>query len=252
MKGLQSFVLTSTLLLSTAANSAILTYTYGAGDTYTHNESTDIVVDTARGLEWLQWDRTINQSMNDVFTQLDTIEGGGWSFASNLQVSSLYSDFFGATFTASELEHAGFENLYKEVTPPNSEGADPLTEPDVMFISMFGNTYQGSCGTSPDCYMHSAAVFGVEAYYGNYYKSMQVVDDYKVSPTSRLYSGWTSLLAPTYDYYEGHSSRGVALVRNAVVTPPPGTGVVPEPGVLTLMSIGLFGLVVFRRRKCLV
>ncbi len=249
MKGLQSFVLTGALLLSTTVNSAILTYTYGAGDTYTHNDSTDIVEDTARGLEWLQWDRTINQSMNDISALLDTIEGGGWSFANRFQISSLYSDFFGATFSASELEHAGFENLYKEITPPNSEGADPLTESDVMFISMFGDTSQSSCGTSPDCYRHSAAVFGVDAYSGNFYKSMQVVDDYKVGSATRLYGGWSGLSAPHYDYFEAHWSKGVALVRNSAVTPPPGTGAAPEPGILALMSMGLFGLVVFRRRS---
>ncbi len=67
--------------------------TYGS---YSLDTGTNIV--TGDGLEWLQWDDTIGESIDSIQSVLNIIEGGNWTIAPTLRDAELFYDFgFGLT-----------------------------------------------------------------------------------------------------------------------------------------------------------
>ena len=69
------------------SNSAIITHGNLSLDT-----QTNIVTDYSQGLEWLQWDETLNMSLA---AARDDYQAGGWEVAMYDQVESLLSSHFG-------------------------------------------------------------------------------------------------------------------------------------------------------------
>lgn len=229
MKIIKLIFCLTVLLASSLANSAIIT---NANGTYSHDTNTDIVV--GNGLQWLQWDRTIGMTWNDANAILDTIEGGGWAIATNVQMASLFNSFdFGITFDSDE-------NTRQEANTGFELGSE--VGDDLAFLNMFGDTGL----TTIDCFecaeggFHvSAALFGQDIDGDGLINRAFVYDDY--------YEYWTGYPVPgkasiDYDFQPKDYQieyAGVALVRAAV----------PEPSTIALMAIGLAGLSIARRRR---
>jgi hypothetical protein len=230
---LADLIIIGAVNMPVTANAELLSY-----GGYTHDTTTDIV--TGNGLEWLQWDRTIGQSIVSIQSQLDTLEGGGWSVASNVQMAQLLNSFdFGIVFDTEENSSQAVSTGY---TYPDS-----LMESDEMFIAMFGDTWQSSgiepCGYSINCLSYAAAIFGHDLDADGYYNLVAIADDYQEYYTGDLTDGRVDLtddfLGLTSTSVSG--SYGVALVREAPT--------VPVPAAVWLFGSGLLGLIGVARRK---
>lgn len=216
------------LVLSTGANSAIISY-----GGYTHDTDTDIV--TGYGLEWLQWDLTVGHSINSIQSQLNTLDGGGWTVASNVQMAQLFNAFdFGMTFDTDENTQ---QILYTGITP-----GDPGTEPDELFISMFGDTYTAGFGSScylGECVQASQAFFGRDLDGDGRINTAIVFDD--TWSNGGNYDAYTILRHDAFPTSSYGASYGIALVREA--------SPVPVPAGVWLFGSGLLGLIGVARRK---
>jgi hypothetical protein len=224
----------SGLVLSASANAAILSY-----GGYTHDTTTNIV--TGNGLEWLQWDATLGWSINSIQSQLGTLEGGGWSVASNAQMTQLFNAFdFGITFDTDESTSQSVSTGYNHL-------AGSIADPDLAFISMFSETYQTGgywyCHAG-HCLKQSIAIYGQDLNNNGLYNLATVRDDYQDASTGRHIDGLARLSADYLNERDGDWSYGIALVRE--VSP------VPVPAVLWLFGSGLLGLIAIARRKKLV
>lgn len=224
------------LLCFGQVNAAIISY-----GSYSHDDTTDIVV--GDGLEWLQWDHddVLGRSWNEIRNNLDLIEGGGWSLATNSQMASLYNNFdFGFNFDANSLE----TQLAITGIQTDGQSSDPW-ENDVSFINMFGDT-KGE--TDPNIIlgaMYTSALYGeLLGPDGQPAIGMAVVfdDDYRVTSDIQIPGrAWLH-----HDQWINSSNAngpelGIALVRSISV---------PEPSILGLMAAGLVGLgITCRRRK---
>lgn len=213
------------------AQAAILSY-----GGYTHDTNTDIV--TGNGLEWLQWDRTLNESINSVQSQLNTIDGGGWSIATNVQMAELFNAFdFGLTF---DVDHSTTQTASTGYQYP-----DTLAETDQLFIAMFGDTYEAGgysyCYSNNHCYQASNAIFGYDVDNDGLHNTAFITDDYQHNNTGELRDGVAQLNRDQVSPNVDQEVWGVALVRDA--------SVVPVPAAVWLFGSGLIGLVGMARRK---
>ena len=229
MKSLKLASAAAALVLSTSANSTIISY-----GGYTHDTDTDIV--TGNGLEWLQWDRTTGYSSVSIQSGLDIIEGGGWSIASNTQMSQLFNAFdFGLTFDNDENTSQGLNT--------GASIGEPGTEADEVFISMFGDTSDPAIYSScyyGDCYQRSIAFFGTDPDGDHRYNLAIVSDDYALVDGS-VEHGKVYLNADLYETDMYGYSIAIALVRDV--------STVPVPAAVWLFGSGLIGLVGVARRK---
>ena len=228
MKSLKAASVATALVLSTSVNAAVISY-----GGYTHDTTTNIV--TGNGLEWLQWDVTAGESINSIQSQLNTLDGGGWSIASNLQMAELFNAFdFGITFDSDE-------STYQDVSTPYTVG-DLSNGPHESFILMFGDTYAASgmeyC-YGGECAEYASALFGTDADGDTFFNSAYVRGDYN--------SGGTLIDAKAIWYDDSYSSAfvvdamGVALVRDV--------SAVPVPAAAWLFGAGMLGLIGVARRK---
>jgi hypothetical protein len=204
---------------------------------YTHDTSTDIV--TGGGLDWLQWDYTIGQSIDTALAGAATSAyGGGWALASNAQMAGLFNSFgFGAFGT---VEHSTYR-----FSDPFTSSEDAVTDNELAFISMFGDTYLAggfaSCAGA-ECYQEARALYGSDADGDNFFNRALVYDDYRLMFGTRqtLQSGFIELNVDQWANWIGDVRSGVALVRAASV---------PEPSIFALFGLGLVGIGFARRKR---
>ena len=168
-----------------------------------------------QGLEWLSADTTLGLSRSTVNGMLDTLEGGGWEYASDLQTSTLLQSLYGGT------------NQFTHVT--NYDGAKWFGE---NFFNVTGNyDHLFFYGLDSDAFCHNgsshclgnvAVISGTNGWF---------FDGRGLAVTSN-----TLLTAD-----DSVSNRyGSLLVR---------TTVVPVPSAVWLFGSGLFGLIGIARRK---
>jgi hypothetical protein len=225
-------LLVATIFLgfSVSANATIISY---AG--YTHDDTTDVV--TGGGLEWLQWDVTVGESITSIQSQLGSLDGGGWSIASNVQMAELFNAFGFGPFDTKENTYQSYSTGYS---------ADELaSEPDKIFISMFGDT-NAAGGLSfcqlGDCMQRSGAYFGHDGDRDTRFNFAYVEDDWRPTETKDT-PGYVTLGPDTVRLEDAAPNFGVALVRTSETVD------VPEPGALALLGLGLVGLGFSRRRN---
>ncbi len=190
---------------------------------YSHDTNTNIV--KGGGLEWLQWDETIGQSIDQA---LSTYANDGWQLASNQQMSTLFNSFdFGFTFTSNE-------SLIQHHFTGSTPGENP-DEKDRKFISIFGNTNTAIPG--PFVVEGSSALFGSDMDGDGLYNIASVVDDVSfIFPIPGSVSFFKDIMNDTFPAPAG----GVALVRTASV---------PEPASFALLLMGVAGIAASRKRK---
>ena len=216
------YVLFSLLFITfSSSHAAIIEY-----GSYKHDTDTDIVV--GNGLEWLQWDRTVGMSMNDVIPLLDTLEGGGWQIASNTQMASLFNNFnFGFIWDSNEQTDQIVSNGF-------GSGWKLGTEPYFSFVSMFGDTY-ASDGTEG-----SYAFFGEDLNKDGWINQAYVEASPSNSCGNHYLDANARMSGELRKPASTHYCYGVALTRSLVS--------VPEPSIFALMLTGIFGLGIARRR----
>jgi len=105
------------------ANAALVSY-----NGYTLDTDTNVV--TGGGLEWMQWDETLGQSVNQA---LANHGGSAWRIATNTEMAALLNAFsFGITFDGIESTSQG----------TSAEEGIKATN----FIELFGQTQLGASG----------------------------------------------------------------------------------------------------------
>lgn len=227
-------------IISGNANAVILSY-----GGYTHDTNTDIV--TGNGLEWLQWDRTVGYSINSIQSELATIEGGGWSIASNAQMAQLFNSFdFDIAFDDDE-------NTGQMVTTGYTF-PDSLAETDELFIAMFGDT-RVALGLSycniptAHCIEQSAALFGSDLDEDGLYNVASVLDDWQNNIVGSEQDGNAAMQSDSVANNIVPFSAGIAIVRNTSVDPVPTVAVpIPLGALIGMMSL-IGGIAAYQYRK---
>jgi len=147
----------------------------------------------------------VGESINSIQSQLNSLDGGGWSVASNVQMAQLFNAFafnFGYVFDSDE-------NTRESVYTGYSQG-DPGTEADELFINMFGDTYLAGGSTycyGSNCLTAAIAYFGTDPDSDGTYNLASVYDDY-IDNFSAREAGAATLFADGY-----YPSVGYAVLR---------------------------------------
>jgi len=199
------------------------------------------------GLEWLMWDVTKGMTINSALSAHDAL---GWRLASNIEMAALFNKF---KFSSTSFTSAERGSQITRLTWDPTE-----LSPHRAFVTLFGNTYpyddtckslaQQSCFEPTDSYLVSSVIYGSDDNRNNLYKLAQVSDDYteRYLGQKLMNNGEASLYGDWYYGEEAESWRGVALVRATSIPP----SVVPTPGSIGLLALGLVALC-YRRRQML-
>lgn len=219
-----AFSILLTTFLASYVNAGLITH-----NGYTLNKETNIV--TNGQLEWLQWDVTVEQSVNNSLT---THGINGWRLAGATEVAGLFNDFFSSIETFDAKTTTPLENTHQNVSLIDSEYSFGLAN---QFIELFGDTLvaTGFSFDYGDAFESTAAIFGDDVDGDGKYNGAWVFDESTLQDGSLL-EGSARLSSDLFFPNLTYTRRGVALVREPVPVS------VPEPGSITLLLIGLLGL----------
>ena len=236
----------SLLFTCSFANAGLITY-----NGYTLDEDTNIV--TGGGLEWLQWDVTVNMTINEALADIaDGIINGinygtGWQLATNVQMAALFNTFgLGATEPWDTNENTG--QWAENYDGPATE--DVNTDPELQMVSLFGSTDPDNVDSrgSEDPADITGALFGNDSDGDDLFNYAIVIDDFAVKYV-RSFAGRTILSSDGYSADYLRSASGASGIGIAFVRAPQASTDVAEPGIIALMLLGLFGLTVRRKHK---
>lgn len=221
-------ILTLALFLTVATNAQAILIDNG---TYT--------TDTATNLDWADLSATLNNSYNSVSSVFDTYQGGGWRYATNRDVETIftalfdgfyanspeglsYSKFYGSTYSAQDADVSNFAELFGVVTYPNSSAYLSLgmyLDEDAL-LKMVG-VYNDKLGLT--------VIYGTEETY----------DRSQYLTKANAYVG-------TFIVRDGF----IAIEPEVqIFTKIPTEVKVPEPSALILLSLGLLSLGIVKRRS---
>lgn len=188
------------------------------------------------GLDWLDLSYTFGVAYNDASNAVALVEGGGWTYATNEQVNTLFNDFF-PDWTASDLNGTSSGQL-----EPNLAFGIDVPEIEAFHELFNGSTWFG------DGYEFNVA----SGLYRDELDILRMMGTSYVDYTDIYNSDRYSIAGP--DYYEDFDvyadnmpiSRfddrfGMYLVRDV--------SAVPIPATAWLFGSGIIGLIGFARRK---
>jgi hypothetical protein len=203
------------------ANAALITH-----NNYTLNTDTNIVSHTD-GTEWLQWDVTLNTSIDSA---LSSYASQGWMLASNTQMAGLFTDFGWGSSLVDD-DNTVSNMAYSHGTEESASD---------KFIQLFGMTWSGSNQA-----LVSDAIFGNDPDQDGFIKLAHIGSDRclrfnRDGSCSNFRDDFARYESDFIRYDEVRSSAGIALVRVAVV---------PEPSASLIFVLGLMGLASRRFKK---
>ena len=202
------------LVLSSNVNSALI-------------DNGGYTTDDVSGLDWLDLTFTTGVSYNDASLGFGTYEGGGWRYANNAEVETLFGILFDGYY---DTNPAG----YSDTQSGNAYGAQ--TSDMVSFFSLLGSWSYTVHTLNYGLYEDEAGLIrmiGAWCYTSSCQTSRNVV--YGTNLTS-VYDAQTNYSQPSYGTY---------LVRDN----PNYISSVPVPAAIWLFGSGLLGLVGVARRK---
>lgn len=167
------------------------------------------IVTSDAGLELLQWDVTINQSINQALAGIcKTYSGGGWTLANNGQMASLLNSFdFGLTFDSNDRKMQEKRGAY-------IAGEDINTDPYLQFNKPFGNTYTiDAYASGPEPMVLSYAQFGENTPTANVPNRVYVYEDFYNILMNRGNYSEVYISHPTGYMDLTNNLLGVALVK---------------------------------------
>lgn len=216
-------------VFSTTAFAGLITF-----GNYSLDEDTNIVTDTSRQIEWLQWDMTKGLSIEQA---LDEFGSAGWKLSSNVQMASLYSDF---GLMSSSIE----DKFILNTLDYNADDGDKTVYDQL--IKLFGATEiaeGGEFGIGDDALRETLVLYGSDLDNDGLYRASIINSDF-----TRLYNSGlgkiryqAGLVQDVYstNFIRPSGGMGVALVRANSVNAP------ATIGLMTLVIVGL----AFRRIK---
>lgn len=195
-------------LAASAASAGVISH-----NGYSYDDNANYAV--GDGLDWLRWDQTVGQSIDDAVA---THSVDGYRVATNAEMATLYNNF---AFTTPGYWADDEDNQQSIQLSSNVE--------TILFNSIFGITYT----TGSD---YSAAWFGADDD-GDGLINAAVVR----TPFAGSSANPSALLQGDvfYSPSDSLSNSSVALVRVSV----------PEPSILFLFATGLLGLGLRPKRK---
>lgn len=197
---------------------------------------------TRLGLDWLDLSYTIDVAYNDAVSMTSLVEGGGWTYATNEQVNTMFYDFFPG-WTAADL--SGESSGYLDYSSGEQLGIE------VPEIAVFHELFNGVDEPQDDWMLRlSLGLYRDET---DTLRSLGTAySDYDPMPCGVGPPG-----CPTRDYFRitgpdstgdfedkatvGSRYRSTFLVRD--------TSVVPVPATVWLFGSGLLGLIGIARRR---
>jgi len=122
-------ILAPLLFMAPIASATLITH-----NDYTLNQETNII--SHGNIEWLQWDTTLNMSINDFYN--DAILSGMWSIANTTQVANLYNDWF--------TDNSGLDTTaHWEDDVIDQHHLSYKDQAHVQFSEIFGTTFHDPC-----------------------------------------------------------------------------------------------------------
>lgn len=215
-----------------------------AGPITDYSLSGDVVSNSVTGKQWLQWTSTVGMNVSDALT---TYQPMGWRVASNKDVADLLSDFFPTVSWSDDEETSSIYGHFNGAV--FNDGIDFVR----VFGDLFGwTTYEDSIQTGngvdkTDDYTGlslTSARFGLDSNDNGLVNFLTLSTEFTNHLVPETNTETVQKFRDLLDPNPAFGTAGIVLIRDKQVA-------VSEPASLSLLMLGLAGLVYTRRKTSL-